>query len=135
LQEIWARPHWPNARFYEPHSAGEAASAPTAQVKDGRLVVEASADLPNLKAPGPEVEAVLNVGGAALPPVTVLVKDNFMSEQELRAALTTASGYELCRVCVREALLGQPLNGSASLRERLAYAARQRPAQTLDHKG
>lgn len=66
---------------------------------------------------------MLTVGGVALRVVTVPVEQNIVRAQELRAALTSASGFELCRAAVREGLLGRPMAGPESLRERLAAAA------------
>ena len=48
---------------------------------------------------------------------------------DLRAALTAAAGLGLCRVAVREALLGRPLGAQGSLRERLARAAAGRASE------
>jgi peptidoglycan/xylan/chitin deacetylase (PgdA/CDA1 family) len=121
LQEIWARPDWPNERFYDPQSPEEAAAQRCAA--DGWFTVEVSADLPDLEVCGHELDVVLTVGGVALGVVTVPVEQNIVRAQELRAALTSASGFELCRAAVREGLLGQPLAGPESLRERLAAAA------------
>jgi peptidoglycan/xylan/chitin deacetylase (PgdA/CDA1 family) len=121
LQEIWARPDWPNERFYDPQTPEEAAAQRCAA--DGWFTVEVSADLPDLEVSGQELDVVLTVGGVALGVVTVPVEQNNVRAQELRAALTSASGFELCRAAVREGLLGRPLEGPASLRERLAAAA------------
>ena len=41
-------------------------------------------------------------------------------------AVTTQGGYELCRLAVREGLLGQPLDGGPTLRARLSRAAERR---------
>jgi len=121
LQEVWARPDWPNERFYDPQASEEAAARRCAA--DGWFTVEVSEDLPDLEVSGQELDVVLTVGGVALGVVTVLVEQNIVRAQELRAALTSASGFELCRAAVREGLLGRPLEGPASLRERLAAAA------------
>jgi len=121
LQEIWARPDWPNERFYDPQASEEAAAQRCAA--DDWFTVEVSADLPDLEVSGHELDVVLTVGGVALGVVTVPVEQNIVRAQELRAALTSASGFELCRAAVREGLLGQPMAGPESLRERLAAAA------------
>jgi peptidoglycan/xylan/chitin deacetylase (PgdA/CDA1 family)/SAM-dependent methyltransferase len=105
LQEIWGRPDWPSSRFYDPQSIDE--PAPTRQVEDGQLTVEISEELPNVETTCAELEVILAVGGAAIGSVIIPVKNNRATAQELRAALTTATGFELCRAGVREALLGQ----------------------------
>ena len=121
LQEVWARPDWPNERFYDPQAPEEAAAQRCAA--DGWFTVEISADLPDLEVCEQELNVVLTVGEVALRVVTVPVEQNIVRAQELRAALTSASGFELCRAAVREGLLGQPMAGPESLRERLAAAA------------
>ncbi len=121
LQEIWGRPYWPDARFYEPPAEKE--EAPRRSAEDGWLVAEVSEYLSSVEISRPELAAVLTVGGAALGVVTVPVKENAVHAEELRAALNIAAGFELCRAAVREALLGQPFANGASLRSRLAAAA------------
>ena len=49
-----------------------------------------------------------------------------MGAHELRVALTVASGFELCRAVVREALLGRSFAVPLSLRARLASARKAR---------
>lgn len=67
---------------------------------------------------------LLTVGGAALGVITLPVRGSIVSTQELRAAITDAGGTELCRVAVREGLLGRPMTDqSFTLRARLAEAA------------
>jgi peptidoglycan/xylan/chitin deacetylase (PgdA/CDA1 family) len=121
LQEVWARPGWPHERFYDPQAPEEAAAQRCAA--DGWLTVEVSEDLPDLEVFSQELDVVLTVGGVALGVVTIPVEENNVRAQELRAALTSASGFELCRAAVREGLLGRPMAGPASLRDRLAAAA------------
>jgi peptidoglycan/xylan/chitin deacetylase (PgdA/CDA1 family) len=126
LQEIWGRPDWPDARFYEPPA--EKQEAPRRSAEDGWLVAEVSEDLPSVEISRPELTAVLTVGGVALGVVIVPVKENAVHTEELRAALNVASGFELCRAAVREGLLGQPFANGASLRGRLAAAASEHGA-------
>jgi peptidoglycan/xylan/chitin deacetylase (PgdA/CDA1 family)/SAM-dependent methyltransferase len=121
LQEIWGRPNWPQARFYDPQTL-EAPST-RRRVNDGWLTVEVSDKLPDVLVPSQELDVVPTVGGVPLGVVTVPVERYTVRAQELRAAITGASGFELCRAAVREGLLGRPLEGSASLRDRLAAAA------------
>jgi len=121
LQEIWARPEWPDARFYDPQAVEDGAAR--RRVDDGWLVVEVSEDPPDVEVACQALDVVLRVGGTALGVVPVPVKRKTVRAQELRAALTMASGFELCRAVVREGLLGRPLTGHLSLRARLAAAA------------
>jgi len=66
---------------------------------------------------------VLQVGGVTLGVVTVPARQSIVRAQELRAALTSASGFELGRAAIREGLRGRRMAGPASLRARLATAA------------
>ena len=66
----------------------------------------------------------LRVGGAAVGLVAVPVSDGIVSAGELLTALTTEGGLELCRVAVREGVVGRELDG-ASLRQRLGEARRR----------
>ncbi|MFN3530989.1 MAG: glycosyltransferase family 2 protein [Candidatus Brocadia sp.] len=89
----------------------------------GFFTVEVSKRLSNIVVSGGEVNILLTVGGAALGVVTLPVKGNIVRAQELRAAITDATGTELCRTAVREGLLGRPMTGQPStLRARLAEA-------------
>ena len=67
-----------------------------------------------------EVQAVtgMQVGGVTLGVVTIPARQPIVRAQELRAAITSASSLELCRVAVREGLLGKRMAGAASLRTR-----------------
>ena len=123
LQEVWARPDWPNERFYDPQFPDEASARRCSA--DGWLAVDVSEDPPDVEVPGEELKAVLMVGGVALGVVTIPPTQKVVRAQELRAALTSGGGFELCRAVVREGLLGRPFTGptgSASLRARLAAA-------------
>jgi hypothetical protein len=88
------------------------------------FTVEVSKRLPNMIVSGSEFDILSTVGGASLGVVTLPVKENIVRSQELRAAITSAGGAELCRIAVREGLLGRPMTGQPfTLRERLAEAA------------
>ncbi len=120
LQDIWGRPDWPLDRFYDPNAVEETA---TKRIDDSWVAIEVSEELSHLELAVPELNVMLKVGGVALRVVTVAVEQNLVTAQALRAALTTASGIELCRACVREGLLGRALAEPKSLRVRLAQAA------------
>jgi peptidoglycan/xylan/chitin deacetylase (PgdA/CDA1 family)/SAM-dependent methyltransferase len=123
LQEIWGRPGWPMARFYDPAGARE--EAPRLRPHDGRVEVEASGEVPAVELSGP-ADTVLRVGGATIGRLRLPRTAGTLGAHELRAFLTGASGFELCRSAVREGLLGQPLDAPGTLRERLAAATRRR---------
>jgi peptidoglycan/xylan/chitin deacetylase (PgdA/CDA1 family) len=121
LQELWGRPDWPQDRFYNPEAVKR--SVLLRKINNGWLTIEVSEELPDVDVSGQELNVVLSVGGVALGVVTVPVARDVLHAQELRAALTRASGFELCRAAVREGLLGQPMTEPMSLRDRLAVAA------------
>lgn len=84
--------------------------------------VEVSAPLPSVPA---GASVALLAGGALVDIVDAeTLRD---SRGSLRTVLSDTAGFELCRVVVREALLGGTLGG-ASLRDRLAGAAARRSA-------
>ncbi|MBE7443834.1 MAG: hypothetical protein HS132_00600 [Planctomycetia bacterium] len=87
------------------------------------LIIEVSEDIHDIRVSGQEINILLTVGGVALGAVTIPVKGNIIRASELRAVLTRASGFELCRAAVREGLLGRPITEQISLRERLANSA------------
>ena len=90
---------------------------------DGWLAVEVSDNLPDVEVAGRQLDILLTVGGVALGVVSLSIERKLVRSQELRVALTKASGLELCRAAVREGLLGRPLTGQPpSLR-----AVSQRP--------
>jgi peptidoglycan/xylan/chitin deacetylase (PgdA/CDA1 family)/SAM-dependent methyltransferase/GT2 family glycosyltransferase len=130
LQELWNRPDWPAERFYVEEAEVRDEERVTRDAVDGWVVVEASDEPFDVEAEGP-LDAVLTVGGAAVgstrlpgPPAGGTVRAGV-----LRSALITASGAELCRVAVREGVLGRPLTAPGTLRERLAEAAAVRRAE------
>ncbi|MBM2832867.1 MAG: glycosyl transferase family 2 [Candidatus Brocadiaceae bacterium] len=87
------------------------------------IIIEVSEDIVDMRVSGKEINILLTVGGVAIGALTISVKDNIIRASELRAALTDASGYELCCAAVREGLLGRPITEKMSLRERLANSA------------
>ncbi|MEG4516965.1 sulfotransferase [Microcoleus sp. AT9b-C5] len=123
LQELWGRPHWHLEDFYNPEIAEE---VPTITLEKDLMAVEVSEEFTNIKVELPEIDVLVKVGGVAVGIVSVAVENNFVSAQKLRSTITRNSGFELCVVAVREALLGKPLNGKQGLRSRLASCAQQR---------
>jgi peptidoglycan/xylan/chitin deacetylase (PgdA/CDA1 family) len=121
LQQVWGRSDWESDRFYNPAWEEEVT---VIQNRTGWLVVEVSTELPSVEVTLPEIDVALTVGGVGVGVVTIPVEQNFVTAQALRVALTTASGLELCRACVREALLGRSLSEKTSLRSRLAESAK-----------
>lgn len=123
LQDIWGQAEWSLENFYNPELFE---SAIAEHIDTKLLTIEVSEPLTNIEVSLPEIDVLLIVGGVAIGIVTVPVKENYLSAQTLRTTLIKASGFELCRVCVREVLLGKPLNDSISLRSRLVELAKTR---------
>jgi peptidoglycan/xylan/chitin deacetylase (PgdA/CDA1 family) len=128
LQEVWGYPDWPASRFYDGETFRE--SGPRQSVTDEWAMVEVSDTVPELEVAGEELQTVFTVGGTAIGAVTIPVTRATVSPHELRVALTIASGFELCRAVVREALLGGSLAEPLPLRARLASAREARLAKS-----
>jgi peptidoglycan/xylan/chitin deacetylase (PgdA/CDA1 family) len=121
LQELWGRPAWPFAAFYDAATPDE--EAPSRAPDDGWLVVELSGVLPRIDAAGASLDVVPTVGGVPLGRLAVPTDQGRVTPQALRAAVTNAAGIELCRIAAREALVGKPIDPRTPLRARLAAAA------------
>lgn len=120
LQELWGRPSWSMATFYDPEAVSE--KAIRQEVEGGWIEIEAAEELPELVLSEP-TEAVLRIGGAVVGRVP-LPEGSVLGAHALRAALTQAGGFEMCRVAVREGTLGRPFDAPGSLRDRLASSSR-----------
>ncbi|MDQ3696997.1 MAG: glycosyltransferase [Gemmatimonadota bacterium] len=125
LEEIWhppAAPSWWRRFVHRRRARGQGA--------EPRVVgVEVSAPLPEVP---PDAWLVLLAGGAVV--AVVAGGEPAASPGNLRTRLTDVAGFELCRVVVREALLGGPLSGP-TLRERLARASRRRAGSHMFASG
>jgi len=121
LQEIWGSS--------DPRIV--ASSPAPDQAADGCFYLELGAPLADIAAPGGELRIIPMVGGVALGIVPIAAHGDIVPADEIRAAITAASGFELCRAAVREGILGQPLAAPASLRARLAEAAARHRARAL----
>ncbi|HUF30206.1 MAG TPA: polysaccharide deacetylase family protein, partial [Gemmatimonadaceae bacterium] len=121
LEQTWhssGRPQWWR-RLVRRRDGSAFRASPTV------VPIEVSAPIPSVPE-GPNV--ALFAGGA----LVVLVDAGRLSAYQgsLRKILTDAAGFELCRVVVREALIGTALGG-APLRDRLAHASARRSAVEL----
>jgi peptidoglycan/xylan/chitin deacetylase (PgdA/CDA1 family) len=104
---------------------GPTASVETV-VEDGRiLVLEITDPIPTIRATGSRIDFEARLGGCAIARGSVPVpKTGTVFAGEIRAAVSNAAGFELCRAAVRGGLIGQPFSDCPSLRDRLASAAR-----------
>lgn len=126
LQEIWGLPDWPQELFYryKPQNRSFRPTISKYYKNSNWLVIEASENIPDVEIPDRKINAIFMVGGVAIGTMIIAVKNTRVRAQELRAVFTKITGFELCRIAVREGLLGKPINKPISLRERLATAAR-----------
>ena len=118
LRELWKKPDWDQQMFYNP-SAGKKEKA--AVTKTDRVIkVEVSEDLPLVKVKAPELIVIYTIGGTEAG--TCTCQKNWLgrvSPQMIRAAINSIGAYEICRVVVREALIGQRFDQGKSLNELL----------------
>jgi hypothetical protein len=122
LQEIWGLPDWSEDRFTK-----GALEIPASGIggTPKRMRLEIAGSLGNLDTRAGEVELSVTLGGAGLLSFRVPARRRAVTAQQLRAAIIRKCGTELCRVAVREGIVGRLLSGPP-LRARLAAAAAQR---------
>lgn len=132
LQELWGRPDWPEARFYEvrPEPDAREAEVPAAvlDLHGPDLELELSEELPNLRLVSVEVSRLrlrMSLGGTCVGELQLPLAPGarFVSASHLRAEITVTAGAELVRAAVREGLLGRGWPRHLSLRERLQHRA------------
>ena len=123
LQELWGLRDRDEEAFYKPDPADPEDVARTAEAHP--VVVDTLDALHSFAAEQPEVAVELRVGGAALGLVSVPAHEGIVGAGDLLTALTSQGGLELCRVAVREGIVGRGLDGG-NLRERLEDARRGR---------
>ncbi|MFW6068525.1 MAG: glycosyltransferase family 2 protein [Chloroflexota bacterium] len=121
LQEVWSRPEWPEERFYD----ADFAEPPVERQLhvDDELTVNLAEPLPGLITTSPELRVSLRIGRAILGPAHVTTTPGHVTPQQLRVALTTFAGFDLCRLVVQEALVGKSLSEPKTLLERLGESA------------
>ncbi|MGO9954559.1 MAG: glycosyltransferase, partial [Solirubrobacteraceae bacterium] len=122
LQEIWAEPDWPLARFYTAGPASDDPAVPAEpedliEVIDGLPVIELAARPARMRAERP-VRVGIRLAGAPLGLVNVKPVDGWVRSDAIRVAVLEQVGFELCRAVVRQLVLRGWSDG-ASLRERL----------------
>jgi hypothetical protein len=121
LQEIWGKPDWPGSRFYDSEAKEE--NVGCRRVVGNATTIPIEAELPDLEISGGSVDVEFRLGGASIAFITFQSHRTRIRAQQMRATLTTEMGFELCRAAVREGLIGAPIDGPLTLRERLLQAA------------
>lgn len=117
LQEVWARPAWPTAYFYEQEMV-EPGTIPPQEI-EGEVTIALTQPLSDLVVSEPEATVILTVANEPIAKVTLPVSSGRIQAQRLRAALTQAADFDLCRAVVQHALLGRPLDEPTALLDRL----------------
>jgi hypothetical protein len=127
LQEIWSRPWWSQSVIYNSQATQEL--MPTCKYLGQNLVVEVSQPLLNLVTDEEKIVVTILVGSAVLGEMEMAVNNGRITTHELRAAITTFAGLDLCRLAVREGLLGHDLSQLPALQTQLSRLAQQQPVK------
>ncbi len=121
MQQLWA---WPNSQHDHSDKSERVDKMAIRSFGNRDLsVIEISKALPKIIVTFKKFRIVLTVGGVAVGVINLPFKNLILTSGDLKVIITKAGNFELCRVCVREALIGKPLNEQTSLQERLAKAA------------
>jgi peptidoglycan/xylan/chitin deacetylase (PgdA/CDA1 family)/2-polyprenyl-3-methyl-5-hydroxy-6-metoxy-1,4-benzoquinol methylase len=130
LQQLWNRPGWKSSNFYEAKIVKEKAAKKleAADVK----IIEISEELPDIVTDTQEYNAVFSMGGVEAGVINIPVENKLVRASEIRSAININSGYELCRVCVREALIGKSFNTALTLSQRLREATANKSQNTFN---
>ncbi|HWI91079.1 MAG TPA: glycosyltransferase [Flavisolibacter sp.] len=117
LQQLWQKPDWDEGMFYDPFASKEKGVVIT--TGNNEVHVEISQDLPRIKTDASDLNVIYYIGGIKAGIASVSVHKNYISPQQLRAAINTNGGYELCRITVRETLIGNGKWSDLNLRDQL----------------
>lgn len=124
LREAWGMKSVPDQNFHDmPDAQPRNDSSESLRERADWLVIELADPLTDRRLSRRHVDVVLKAGGVPVVRAPLLVKNRQLGAPTLRAALTVESSLELCRVCVREAVIGRRLDRPGTLRERLAELA------------
>lgn len=117
LQQLWQKPGWEESMFYEPPITGQE-NTRVIKVRN-EVKIEIAEELPMIKTRSSTLKVNYHIAGLPTGNCLCAAKKNYVSPQMLIAAITMSGKYELCRVAVREALIGDSLDIGLSLRQRL----------------
>jgi len=116
--------------FYAPNTLERRNDPPHVKSADAEwLSVDLLDPLPAHRRVKPRVDLVLTVADVAVCRRPAIVPRRILSSDTIRAVVTAEAGFELCRICVREALLQRPLPADRTLRQLLADARTHRRAR------
>lgn len=123
LQELWGDTSQSSEDFYDGGRRVSLESAPRVTVDAGSVEIDIARELPTIVLRGgTEVAVAVKVAGVPLALVRCKALRGRVTARQLRKAILMATGYELCRVALREAVILAPARASGSIRERLASA-------------
>jgi len=125
LQEAWGDRTAPDPAFYQAEYDADLTAARGLTATD-RWVTFELADPPAAIATDTPVRVCATIAGVAVDSWMASPSDGEVRAGALRRELCTRAGFELCRIVVREGLLGQRIAGGGSLRDRLRAAAAAR---------
>lgn len=132
VQEAWALAQPATANFYAADTLERRTDPPHLKGLDAEwLPVDLLDPLPASLRVQPRLDLVLTVADVPLCRTRAIVPRRIVSADTIRAAVTADAGLELCRVCVREALLQRPIPSRRTLRQLLADARVLRRSRTF----
>lgn len=117
LQQLWHKHDWNESMFYDPSAAKKESRFVVAAVE--KIQVEIGKELPTVQTTAPVLNIDYYIGGVKAGTCSCEVRKKLVFPQMLRAAINSHAGYELCRIAVREALIGRNFGNGLDLRERL----------------
>ncbi|MEO6219166.1 MAG: glycosyltransferase [Ginsengibacter sp.] len=119
LQQLWARPN--SERFNKSERKNKMAL--TLFRNSDLQVIEICKKLPKIIVAFKKLRIVLTIGGVSMGIINIPFKNVIITARALKNIINREGNFELCRICVREALIGTSLNEQTSLQERLRKAA------------
>ena len=131
LQEVWGWPDKPLDWFYNP--LAEDADPSLIQCEDGWLKVDVCERIPDVACDAESLQVAAYAGGAALGVLSIPAQAGLIKSAAIRSRVTQACGFELCRVAVREALLGKRFDAPGALYDRLAASRLRVSTMTPDN--
>ncbi len=128
LQALFDQPDWASAQFYQTEDEADRHSI-VQSIDQPHCQIEISEPLPTLELPPnlsiTTVSVLFTVGGEPFGVIPVPVSNNRVTAATLRTTLLNTNSLELCRLCVRVGILGQPIKTKRGLRARLQAAAKR----------
>lgn len=93
--------------LFTPDAAGRGMSV---EAPSGRIALEISHPIPTVSLRTPILEVVVHMGGVPFGVVDVAATANCATPRQIRRAVIDACGFELCRLTVREAVVGRSMS-------------------------